>query len=167
MPCAVSELYSPWYDPKEREQMQDRTKRYRGRARPRIPSRLPLAVAICLVVSPVLAQQQPQQQAQQSEESPAAPQDTTPTLDTVLVTAQKRTENLQKVPISIQAIGNEQLEQQNVSDFDDYAKLIPSLSFQSIGGGVFSGPGFVQAYMRGVSSGGDGNHSGSQPSVGM
>jgi iron complex outermembrane receptor protein len=32
---------------------------------------------------------------------------------------------------------------------------------------VFSGPGFVQVYMRGVASGGDGNHSGSQPSVGM
>src|SRR5678810_1428573 len=40
-------------------------------------------------------------------------------------------------------------------------------SSSSIGGGVFSGPGFAQVYMRGVSSGGDGNHSGSQPSVGM
>src|SRR5688500_8033888 len=141
--------------------MQDRSKRYRGRARPRIPARLPLAVALCLAVSPVLAQQQEGTQGESTQDT------TTPTLDTVVVTAQKRTEDLQKVPISIQAIGNEQLEQQNVSDFDDYAKLIPSLSFQSIGGGVFSGPGFVQAYMRGVSSGGDGNHSGSQPSVGM
>ena len=146
--------------------MQDRSKRYRGRARPRIPARVPLAVAICLAVSPVLAQQQAAGTQDQGTQDQRA-QDTTPTLDTVVVTAQKRTENLQKVPISIQAIGNEQLEQQNVSDFDDYAKLIPSLSFQSIGGGVFSGPGFVQAYMRGVSSGGDGNHSGSQPSVGM
>ena len=32
---------------------------------------------------------------------------------------------------------------------------------------MFSGPGFLQVYMRGVASGGDGNHSGSQPSVGV
>ncbi len=80
----------------------------------------------------------------------------------VVVTAQKRTENLQDVPVSIQAFGTEKLEQMNVSSFDDYAKLIPSLSFQSEGG-----PSFEHTYMRGVVSGGDGNHSGSQPSVGM
>jgi iron complex outermembrane receptor protein len=80
----------------------------------------------------------------------------------VVVTAQKRTENIQDVPISIQAIGNEKLEQLNVSSFDDYAKLIPSLSFQKNGG-----PTFEHTYIRGVTSGGDGNHSGSQPSVGM
>ena len=34
-----------------------------------------------------------------------------------------------------------QLDQQNVTDFDDYAKLIPSLSYGTAGGGVFSGPG--------------------------
>jgi len=80
----------------------------------------------------------------------------------VVVTAQKRTENIQDVPVSIQAFGTEKLEQMNVSSFDDYAKLIPSLSFQHDGG-----PSFEHTYMRGVASGGDGNHSGSQPSVGM
>ncbi|MCY7354919.1 MAG: TonB-dependent receptor, partial [Lysobacter sp.] len=40
-------------------------------------------------------------------------------------------------------------------------------SYGTAGGGVFSGPGFVQVYMRGVVSGGDGNHSASQPSVGV
>ena len=80
----------------------------------------------------------------------------------MVVTAQKRTENMQDVPVSIQAFGTEKLEQMNVSSFDDYAKLIPSLSFQNDGG-----PSFEHTYMRGVASGGDGNHSGSQPSVGM
>jgi outer membrane receptor protein involved in Fe transport len=80
----------------------------------------------------------------------------------VVVTATKRAENMQDVPVSIQAFGTEKLEQLNVSSFDDYAKLIPSLSFQSTGG-----PSFEHTYMRGVASGGDGNHSGSQPSVGM
>lgn len=101
------------------------------------------------------------------DQAPERDNSAAPTLETVTVTAQKRTENLQKVPISIQAIGAEQLEQQQVADFDDFAQLIPSLSYQTVGGGVFSGPGFVQVYMRGVASGGDGNHSGSQPSVGM
>ena len=79
----------------------------------------------------------------------------------VVVTATKRAENIQDVPVSIQAFGTEKLEQMNVSSFDDYAKMIPSLSFQSQGG-----PSFEHTYMRGVASGGDGNHSGSQPSVG-
>jgi outer membrane receptor protein involved in Fe transport len=83
------------------------------------------------------------------------------------VTAQKRTENLQEVPVSIQVLGEQKLEQQNVADFQDFAQLLPSVSFNSAGGGVFPGPGFVQVYMRGVVSGGDGNHSSSQPSVGM
>lgn len=130
-----------------------------------VPARLPLTAAICLAFTSTVAF------AQEAAPAPAPAEATQQgqavTLDTITVTAQKRTENLQKVPISIQAIGNEQLEQQQVADFDDYAKMIPSLSYGTAGGGVFSGPGFVQVYMRGVASGGDGNHSGSQPSVGM
>lgn len=123
--------------------------------------RLPLAAAIYLAFGSMAFAQQAGTQAPADQEADA------PTLDTVVVTAQKREENLQKVPISIQAIGTEQLEQQQVADFDDYAKLIPSLSYGTSGGGVFSGPGFVQVYMRGVASSSDVNHSSSQPSVGM
>ncbi|HVO46324.1 MAG TPA: TonB-dependent receptor [Steroidobacteraceae bacterium] len=79
----------------------------------------------------------------------------------VVVTAQKRTENLQDVPISIQALGTQKLEEMNVANFDDYVKMLPGVSFQS------AGPSFEHTYMRGVVSGGDGNHSGSLPSVGM
>jgi iron complex outermembrane receptor protein len=80
----------------------------------------------------------------------------------VIVTAQKRVENLQDVPLSIQAIGTKKLEEMNVTNFDDYAALLPSVSFQKS-----QGPSFEHTYMRGVASGGDGNHSGSLPSVGM
>ena len=90
----------------------------------------------------------------------ADPGDTT-TLEEVVVTAQKRTENLQDVPISIQALSTEKLEELHITDFDDYAKYLPSVSFQT------AGPGFEHTYIRGVVSGGDGNHSGSLPSVGM
>ena len=48
----------------------------------------------------------------------------------------------------MQAIGEATIKHQDIQDFDDYAKLIPSLSYSSIGGGVFSGPGFAQVYMR-------------------
>ena len=77
------------------------------------------------------------------------------------MTAQKRTENLQKVPISMQVLGEEKLDELNVTDFEDYVKFLPSVSYQTFG------PGFAQIYMRGVASGGDGNHSGSLPSVGV
>jgi iron complex outermembrane receptor protein len=126
--------------------------------------RLPLAVAVAVASSSMAFA--PLALAQ-SANTPATQNKDARTLDAVTVTAQKREENLQKVPISMQVLGSQQLEQQNVADFADYAKLIPSLSYGTAGGGVFSGPGFVQVYMRGVASGGDGNHSGSQPSVGM
>jgi iron complex outermembrane recepter protein len=82
-------------------------------------------------------------------------------LQEVVVTAEKRTENLQNVPISITALGTEKLEQLNVSSFDDYVKYLPSVAYQS------TGPGFARVYMRGVASGDNGNHSGPLPSVGV
>lgn len=82
-------------------------------------------------------------------------------VDEITVTAQKRAESLQDVPIAITAFGTERLEELEVSGFDDYAKFIPSLSFQS------TGPNSTTVYFRGVVSGGDGNHSASLPSVGV
>lgn len=82
-------------------------------------------------------------------------------LQEVVVTAQKRTENLQNVPISITAIGTEKLEQLGINNFNDYVKYLPSVAYQE------SGPGFARVFMRGVSSGDNGNHSGPLPSVGV
>ena len=81
--------------------------------------------------------------------------------DEIIVTAQKRSESLQNVPISIQALGTKKLEQLGISDFNEFTKQLPSVSFQTLQ------PGSTTVYMRGVSSGGDGNHSGSLPSVGV
>ena len=82
-------------------------------------------------------------------------------LEEVLVTAQKREQSLQDVPISIQVLGNKQLENLNVRGFEDFIDFLPTVSYTSGGG-----PGFAQVYMRGIASGGDGNHSASMPSVG-
>jgi iron complex outermembrane recepter protein len=92
----------------------------------------------------------------------AADASDTPVLEEITVTAQKRAENLQDVPLSIQAFNTTKLQELNIQNFDDYAQFLPSVSFQKAGS-----PSFEHTYMRGVSSGGDGNHSGSQPSVGM
>lgn len=80
-------------------------------------------------------------------------------LEEVIVTAQKREQNLQEIPISVQVLGSEQLEQLNISNFTDYVQYMPSVSFQAFG------PGQTQIYMRGVADGGDGNFSGTAPSV--
>ena len=81
--------------------------------------------------------------------------------DEIIVTATKRSENIQNVPMSIQAIGAERLEQLNVQSFNDYAQFLPSLTYQSVG------PGFARTFMRGINSGDNGNHSGPLPSVGI
>jgi outer membrane receptor protein involved in Fe transport len=86
------------------------------------------------------------------------------TLGEVLVTAQKRTENLQDVPISVTSLNTETLEQLHVQNFADYVQFLPSVASQpSLG----SGSGFSLVYMRGVATGTDGQATTSQPSVGM
>jgi outer membrane receptor protein involved in Fe transport len=65
------------------------------------------------------------------------------------------------VPVAVQAIGTERLEELNVQKFEDYVKYLPNVSYEG------NGPGNSLVYMRGVASGGDGNHSASLPSVGI
>jgi len=84
-------------------------------------------------------------------------------LEEIVVTAQKRSEKMQDVPISMEAMGNQKLEELNVQSFDDYAKLLPSISATP---SAFTGVGFTKVYMRGIVTGGDGQATTSQPSVG-
>jgi iron complex outermembrane receptor protein len=95
-----------------------------------------------------------------SPKAQVATDGTAPDSTEIIVTAQKREENLSKVPVSIQAIGTKRLDQLNISNFEQYTKQLPSVSFQT------AQPGLTVVYMRGVATGGDGNHSGSLPSVG-
>ena len=81
-------------------------------------------------------------------------------VEELVVTAQKREENIQDVPVAVTAFTTKKLEELNVNNFNDYVKFLPSVAFQS------GAPGYSNVYMRGVASGGDGNHSGSLPSVG-
>ena len=79
----------------------------------------------------------------------------------VVITATKRSEKLQSVPISIQALTTKKLDQLNVTNINSYVSLLPSVAFQN---SPYQGS---SIYFRGVASGGDGNHSGSQPSAGI
>ncbi len=97
----------------------------------------------------------------------AATEAETYTLEEVVVTAQKRTENLQNVPISIEVLSGAQLEQLDVTGLDGYVKYSPSIAYsRGQGQGGNGQPGSSHIYMRGVVSGANENHSGSQPSVG-
>jgi iron complex outermembrane recepter protein len=93
--------------------------------------------------------------------------DKSPVLEEIVVTAQKRSENLQDVPIAITALGTEKLDELHIQNLDDYVKYLPAVAYvRGQGQGGNGEPGSSHVYMRGVVSGGDGNHSGSQPSVG-
>src|SRR6185437_7066131 len=78
----------------------------------------------------------------------------------VVITASKRSENQQNVPISVTALDSEKLEQQNIQKFTDYAQALPEVAFQSLQ------PGFARTFMRGIASDNNPNHSGPLPSVG-
>lgn len=91
--------------------------------------------------------------------SPAQAQ-SNPALEEIIVTAQKREQNLQDIAVSVQVLDNQQLENLGVRSFEDFIDFMPTVSYSS------AGPGFAKIYMRGIASGGDGNHSASMPSVG-
>ncbi|HUY84692.1 MAG TPA: TonB-dependent receptor plug domain-containing protein, partial [Steroidobacteraceae bacterium] len=88
------------------------------------------------------------------------------TLSEVIVTATKVAENMQNIPISMEAISTRKLQQLNIVNLDDYVAFLPGVTtVKSLGQGS-NGIGTTHVYMRGVVSGQDGNHSASQPSVG-
>ncbi len=101
----------------------------------------------------------------QTAPDPAPAPTSAPTEDggDIIVTATKRSETLQSVPISVQALTTKKLDELNITSFKQYAQQLTSVSFQALGGT----PGTNVIYMRGVASGGDGNHSGALPSVGV
>ena len=87
-------------------------------------------------------------------------------LEEVVVTAQKTSQNLQDVPVSIQTLNTEKLEELHITDIDDYVKYLSGVTTVKGLGQGGTGIGTTHVYMRGVVSGQDGNHSASQPSVG-
>jgi iron complex outermembrane receptor protein len=81
----------------------------------------------------------------------------------ITVTAQRRTENMQNVPITITALTGETIKQLNVSTLNDYVKFLPNVTVAN------QGPGQGLIYMRGLATTEDGEQSsgatGSFPNV--
>jgi outer membrane receptor protein involved in Fe transport len=71
-------------------------------------------------------------------------------LGEVVVTAQRREESIQNVPITMQALTSETLMQLNATTLDDFVKYLPAVSTAS------NGPGQTNVYIRGLSIGSGG-----------
>ncbi|HEX3847695.1 MAG TPA: TonB-dependent receptor [Steroidobacteraceae bacterium] len=71
----------------------------------------------------------------------------------ITVTAQRRSESIQNVPITIQALTAETLNQLSVETLSDYVKYLPNVTAPS------NGPGQSNIFMRGLSVGAAGSQS--------
>jgi iron complex outermembrane recepter protein len=71
----------------------------------------------------------------------------------ITVTAQRRSENLQDVPITIQALTADTLTQLNATTFDDFVKYLPNVTIAT------NGPGQGNIYMRGLGTTSSSNQS--------
>ncbi len=67
-------------------------------------------------------------------------------VDQIVVTATKRAENAQDVPVAVQALGEKSLDELRVDNFNDYLAQLPGVT----AGG--SGPGQNTIYIRGIAS---------------
>ena len=76
-------------------------------------------------------------------------------LEEVVVTARKRQENLQDIPLSVDVFTKKDMQHLGITSFDDYAEKVPSISFISVG------PGTQIFVMRGVSDGSNSNYANS------
>ncbi|CAE7404991.1 fyuA [Symbiodinium microadriaticum] len=75
-----------------------------------------------------------------------AVEDRGPMLDEIIVTAQKRAEDIQDVPLSVTAIGGEAIKENNMNDLNTVATFAPNFE-------VLATPTFNFIYMRGLGSG--------------
>ena len=82
-------------------------------------------------------------------------------LQEVVVTATKRSENMQDIPITMTAITSAALANQDIQDFNDYAMALPQVSFTN------NSPGSEQIFMRGIGATGAGSTTGTNQTVGV
>jgi iron complex outermembrane receptor protein len=67
-------------------------------------------------------------------------------IETIQVTATKRTESIQDIPVSVTALNGNALENLGVDNFQDYVEFLPNVVFQG------TGPGQNEIYIRGAAS---------------
>jgi iron complex outermembrane recepter protein len=85
--------------------------------------------------------------------APATDTSDSDAIQEITVTAQRRAQSIEDVPITIQAVTGDQLKQLNVSTFEDLLRYTPNVTYAA------TGPGTGSIFMRGLSSGSAGNQS--------
>jgi len=108
-----------------------------------------LAYAISIALASAAAQAAVAAEAAAAEEDQAASAGITE----VVVTAQRRSESIQDVPLTVQAITGDQLKQLNVQSFNELMKYTPNVTFSG------NGPGTGNIFLRGLGAVGSGNQS--------
>ncbi|HVX06159.1 MAG TPA: TonB-dependent receptor [Rhodanobacteraceae bacterium] len=108
-------------------------------------SLLSAAIAAALLSAPLAhAQNAP---ADQNATTSTASSGTVTTLGTIVVTANRRDETLQKVPMAVSALTFHDIQRQHLQDFSDYAANVPGLD------AITLGPGMTELSIRGIASG--------------
>jgi iron complex outermembrane receptor protein len=94
---------------------------------------LTLAIALALSNSTLQAQEnsQPADKEAESERQ----------LEKIIITSTRRSENQQVVPLAVQAISGEKLQQLGIDSFEDYIALLPGVSSDG------QGPGRQETYI--------------------
>lgn len=93
-------------------------------------TKISCAIVTALALNPAIAQ-----------DKPAKAQ-----IETIEVTATKRTESIQDVPVSVSALNGQALENLGVESFGDYVEFLPNVVFQG------TGPGQNEIYIRGAAT---------------
>ncbi len=75
-----------------------------------------------------------------------APKKAKAAIEVIQVTATKRTESIQEVPVTVTALTGDSLETLGVSNFDQYVEFLPNVVFQG------TGPGQNEIYIRGAAT---------------
>jgi iron complex outermembrane recepter protein len=106
-------------------------------------------IAIAAGLSSGLACLVPLTALAQAAATAAAPAASAPDgqIATVIITAQKRKEDIRDVPLSVSVMSGEQLQAQQIKTVEDLTRNVPNISFSTQGG-----PGLGTVEIRGVSS---------------
>ncbi len=107
------------------------------------------AVALTVIALPVAAEDLETIPVKPDVDQPAAPVESAGSssrlIEEIIVTAQKREENLQDVPISISAFSSATLDAKGIVDLKDLSRATPGLTITSTAG-------YTVTYLRGVGS---------------
>jgi iron complex outermembrane receptor protein len=100
-------------------------------------SKLSCAIVAALALNPALAQ----------ENKDIAKKNTAKAqIETIQVTATKRSESIQDIPVSVSALNGEALDNLGIENFSDYVEFLPNVVFQG------TGPGQNEIYIRGAAT---------------